>query len=126
MPYYSPEILRYLMGYVIDIIIVMSCLFALVESRGLDRISPTMVNLVLKEYSRLKGSIHEEVKSYVNATTFPAFKPKGAIDRISTLVEVEQYKELHKAVISAASKSLDDTEKWITPDDLNLVTVHTS
>jgi len=126
----TPEILRYLMGYVIDIIIVMSCLFALVDSRGLDTISPAisraMVNLVLKEYSQLKGSIHEEVKSYVNDTTFAAFKPKGAIDRISTLVEVEQYKELHRAVISAASKTLDDNEKWITPDDLNRVTVRTS
>jgi hypothetical protein len=83
MPYYSPEILRYLTGYVIDIIIVMSCLFALVDSRGLDTMSPAMVNLVLKEYSRLKGSIHEEVKSYVNDTTFAAFKPKGGIDRLT-------------------------------------------
>jgi len=73
------------------------------HSRGLATICPAMVNLVLKEHSRLKGSIHE-VKSYVNDTTFAAFQPKGAIDRISNLVEVEQYKELHKAVISAASK----------------------
>ncbi|KAF9504844.1 hypothetical protein BS47DRAFT_1386146 [Hydnum rufescens UP504] len=110
----TPEILRYLMGYVIDITIVMSCLFTLVDSRGLDRISPAMVNLVLKEYSRFKGSIHEEVMSYVNDTTFAALKPKGAIDRISHLVEVERYKELHEAVILSASRTLDDKEPWIT------------
>jgi len=102
------------MGYVIDITIVMSCLFTLVDSRGLDRISPAMVNLVLKEYSRFKGSIHEEVMSYVNDTTFAALKPKGAIDRISHLVEVERYKELHEAVILSASRTLDDKEPWIT------------
>ncbi|KAF9504149.1 hypothetical protein BS47DRAFT_1355553 [Hydnum rufescens UP504] len=52
--------------------------------------------------------------SYVNDTTFAALKPKGAIDRISHLVEVERYKELHEAVILSASRTLDDKEKWIT------------
>ncbi|KAF9509164.1 hypothetical protein BS47DRAFT_1349542, partial [Hydnum rufescens UP504] len=85
------------MGYVIDMIIVMSCLFALVDSRGLDRISPAMVNLVLKEYSQFKGSIHEQIMSYVNDTTS------------LSLSTVERYKELHEAVILSASRTLDDT-----------------
>jgi len=123
----TPKILRYLMGYVIDMIIVMSCLFALVESRGLgrrldsrglDRISPAMVSLVLKEYSRRKGSVHEQVKSYVNETTFPALQPNRAIGQISELVKAEQYKELHAAVILAASRALDDEDTWMTPDML--------
>ncbi|KAF9507002.1 hypothetical protein BS47DRAFT_1352209 [Hydnum rufescens UP504] len=110
----TPEILPYLMGYVIDIIIVMSCLFALVDSRGLDRISPGMVNLVLREYSQHKGSIHEQVKSYVNDTTLPGLRPKRAINQISELVNGVRYKDLHEAVILSVSKTLDDTEKWIT------------
>jgi hypothetical protein len=114
MPYYSPEILRYLMGYVIDLIIVMSCLFALVDSRGLDRISPAMVNLVLREYSQHKGSIHEQVKSCVTDTTLPGLRPKRAINLISELVDGERHKDLHEAVILSASRTLDDKEKWIT------------
>ncbi|KAF9518824.1 hypothetical protein BS47DRAFT_1388760 [Hydnum rufescens UP504] len=110
----TPEILRYLMGYVIDLIIVMSCLFALVDSRGLDWISPAMVNLVLREYSQYKGSIHEQVKSYVNDTTLPGLRPKRAINQISQLVNGEQYKDFHKAVILSASRTLDNKEKWIT------------
>jgi hypothetical protein len=74
MPYRSPEILRYLMGY---IIIVMSYLFALVDSRGLDRISPAMVNLVLREYSWRKGTVHARVKLYANDTIFPALKTEA-------------------------------------------------
>ncbi|KAF9516296.1 hypothetical protein BS47DRAFT_1340888 [Hydnum rufescens UP504] len=93
----TPEILPYLMEYVIDMIIVMSRLFALVDSRGLDRISPAMVNLH-------KGSIHEQVKSYVTDTTLPGLRPKRTIDRISELVKVEQYRELHAA--------------WIPPDTI--------
>ncbi|KAF9505331.1 hypothetical protein BS47DRAFT_1354063 [Hydnum rufescens UP504] len=111
----TPEILRYLMGYVIDLIIVMSCLFTLVDSRGFDRISPAMVNLVLRVYSQYKGSIQEQVKAYVNDTTLPGLRPKGAINQISELVNGEQYKDLHRAVILSASRTLDDKEKCITP-----------
>jgi hypothetical protein len=91
------------MGYIIDIIIVMSCLFALLDSRGLDRISPAMVNLVLKEYSNSphKTRIRGLVKSYVNDTTLAGLRPARTIDRISDLVQVEQYKDLHEAVIAA-------------------------
>ncbi|KAF9503951.1 hypothetical protein BS47DRAFT_1401903 [Hydnum rufescens UP504] len=110
-----PEILRYLMGYVIDLIIVMSCLFTLVDSRGLDQISPAMVNLVLRVYSQYKGSIHEQVKAYVNDTTLPGLRPKRAINQISELVNGEQYKNLHRAVILFASRTLGDKEKCITP-----------
>jgi len=99
-------------------IIVMSCLFALVDSRGLDRISLAMVNLVLREYSQHKGSIHEQVKSYVTDTTLPGLRPKRAIDRISELVKVGQYRELHAAVILSASRPLDNKEKWIPPDTI--------
>jgi predicted metallopeptidase len=81
------------MGYVIDIIIVMSCLFALVDSRGLDRISPAMVNLVLREYSRSlhKARIYELIKSYVNDTTLPGLRPARTIVRISELVQVNNF-----------------------------------
>jgi len=103
------------MGYVIDIIIVMSCLFVLVDSRGLCQISPAMVSLVLREYSQHKGRVHEQVKSYVNDITFPALRPKRVIGRISALVEVEQYRELYEVMI-AASRTLDDKEMWITSD----------
>ncbi|KAF9512330.1 hypothetical protein BS47DRAFT_1394330 [Hydnum rufescens UP504] len=111
----TPEILRYLMGYVIDLIIVMSCLFTLVDSRGFDRISPAMVNLVLRVYSQYKGSIHEQVKSYVNDTTLPGLRPKRTINQIPELVNGEQYKDLHRAVILSVSRTLDDKEKCITP-----------
>ena len=105
------------MGYVIDIIIVMSCLFTLVESGGFDRISPAMVNLVLKVYSRPqhRGRVHKQIRSYVDDTTLAGLKPKSAIGRISELVKVDEYKELHEA-IRAESKTLNRRETWITPE----------
>jgi hypothetical protein len=66
MPYYRPEILRYLMVYVIDIIIVMSCLFALVDSGGLDRVSFSMVNLVPRDRLLRRGAVRSRyMKAYV-------------------------------------------------------------
>ncbi|KAF9509658.1 hypothetical protein BS47DRAFT_141219 [Hydnum rufescens UP504] len=98
------------MGYLIDIIVVMSCLFALVDSRGLDRISPAIGHSRAEGVFRHKGRGHEQVKLYVNDTKFPGLRPKRAIDRISVLVKVGKYKELDAAVILAASRTLDDEE----------------
>ena len=92
------------MEYVIHIIIVMSCLFALMDSRRLDRISPAMVDLVLREYSHSphKPRIHGLVKSYIEDTTLPGLRPAHTIDWISELVQVDHYQDLHEAVIAAS------------------------
>jgi hypothetical protein len=117
MTYYSPETLRYLMGYVIDIIVVMSCLFTLVDSGGFGQISPAMVNLVLIEYCRspYKRGIHDQIKKYVDNTPLAVLKPDKAIGQIDELVKFDKYKELHEAVTQAAkSRTPDNTEGWIT------------
>jgi hypothetical protein len=98
------------MGYVIDMIIVMSCLFALVNSRGLGQISPAMVNLVMKAYSRSKDkdNIHNSVRSYIDGIKLPALKPSLAIDRISELVlQVDQYKDLYETVITTYERNIE-------------------
>jgi len=111
----TPETLRYLMGYVIDIIIVMGCLFILVGSGGFDRISPAMVNLVLVEYcsSPHKRDIHNQIKKHVDNTTLAGLKPTKAIGQITELVKFDKYKDLQEA-ITAKSKTLDNTAGWIT------------
>ena len=116
---YSPETLRYLMGYIIDITVVMSCLFILVDSGGFVQISRAMVNLVLVEYCRslYKRSIHEQIKKHVNNTTFAGLKPSMAIAQITELVSLDKYKDLHKAV-TAKSRTLDHAEGWITTEKI--------
>jgi len=115
----TPETLRYIMGYVIDIIVVMSCLFNLVGSGGFDRIFPAMVNLVLVEFynSSHKREIHNQIKKHVKDTTFAGLKPNTTIDQITELVKLDKYKDLHEAVI-AKSKTLVDREGWITTKNL--------
>jgi hypothetical protein len=91
------------MAYVIDIIIVTSCLFTLVDSCRLDRISPAVVIPVLGRYSDspYKDRIHDSVRSYIDGTTLSALRPARAINRISELVQVDRYRDLHEAVITA-------------------------
>jgi hypothetical protein len=60
---------------------------------------------------RHKGRGHEQVKLYGNDTKFPELRPKHAINQISVLVKVEQYKKFHAAVILVAtSRTLDNEE----------------
>jgi len=107
----TSETLRFLMGYVIDIIIVMSCLFALVDSRGLDQISPAVVNLVVGAYSDSphKRRVHNLIRSYIDGTSLQALRPGRAIEQISDLVQVD--KDLHEAVISAYTQNSESPQE---------------
>ncbi|KAF9520371.1 hypothetical protein BS47DRAFT_1446745 [Hydnum rufescens UP504] len=109
----SPKILRYLMGYVIGMIIVVSCIFASVKvpwngsECGLDRISPATVSLVLRSIHGVRAA---SMSRSNRMPTPPSLKSKRAIGRISELVKAEQCKELHAAAILVASRTLGEEE----------------
>ncbi|KAJ7214895.1 hypothetical protein GGX14DRAFT_443367 [Mycena pura] len=86
----TPEVLRCLMGYIIDLTLVMDQLFLIVLAiRPPRALTVDDIDLALEEYKRLDlGNVHREVRLYANKATFAQIlQANNAEQKVKELIQ---------------------------------------
>lgn len=70
--YHSPEVLRCLMGYIVDLTLIMDQLFLdILPQKPPRRLSAELIDMALESYKTLSApSIHDEIREYAQKSTF--------------------------------------------------------
>ncbi|KAF8135881.1 hypothetical protein K438DRAFT_1882461 [Mycena galopus ATCC 62051] len=86
----TPEGLRCLMGYIIDLTLVLDQLFLVVLAiRPPRALTMTEIDIALGEYTRLDlGNVHREIRQYANKMTFAqVLQANNAEQKVKELIE---------------------------------------
>ena len=91
---HSPEVLRCLMGYIVDLTLVMDQLFLNILPLEPPRfLTKEQIDAALEDYKNTEGyKVHRAIREYVNQTTFgEILQSNNAQDMMIKLIKKHQH-----------------------------------
>ncbi|KAL0573415.1 hypothetical protein V5O48_008537 [Marasmius crinis-equi] len=117
----SPTVIRVLMGYIIDLALVMQSLFWIVQARGEgQRVTKHLLRLAFEAYEASEGGerawIHNAIAAFVTPSSLLRFGQKDLVlEKVETLITQNRFKppqSLRDRVKALPESLLNEPERW--------------
>lgn len=114
----SPGVIRGLMGYIVDLTIVMQSLFWLVQAgNGTNAVRPRLLKLAVAAYleSGDRARVHEEIKTFVTSSTaFKIGQKDRVLEKVVQLIHSHRFEppDDFKDIAQQSANIWDEEEGW--------------
>ncbi|KAK1224298.1 hypothetical protein PQX77_012806 [Marasmius sp. AFHP31] len=128
----SPSVIRLLMGYIVDLVIVMQSLFWMIRARGESQIvTKHLLRLAFEAYETSEDGertrIHRAITSFATPSLFK-FKHKDLVlEKVAELITTNKFKppqRLQEHVQKLPESILNDPERWFFSDPTDYMDHH--
>ncbi|KAL0064121.1 hypothetical protein AAF712_008981 [Marasmius tenuissimus] len=129
----SPSIIRLLMGYIIDLVLVMQSLFWIVQVRGEgETVTKHLLRLAIEAYGASENGeltrIHNAIASFATPTSLFKFGHKDLVlAKVEELITDNKFRippRLQEHVKSIPESILNDPEEWFFSDPIGYMDYH--
>ena len=107
--------MRCLIGFIVDLTLVMDTLFWLTRHHGAEMITVTVINRALKMYNARKMPVHADIRTWVDEQRFvDCLDADQALQKITHLIDSHRFKPEDRD----RAEHSDSDEPWMDPGEL--------
>ncbi|KAJ8094332.1 hypothetical protein PM082_006872 [Marasmius tenuissimus] len=128
----SPSVIRLLMGYIVDLVLVMQSLFWMIQARGEGQIvTKHLLRLAFEAYEVSEDGertrIHNAITSFATPSLFKIKHRDLVLEKVAELITTNKFKppqRLQEHVKSLPESILNDPERWFFSDPIDYMDHH--